>query len=42
MDRSKETPLILSPHPLPLPRWGEGKGGENERRKKWIKTKNMY
>jgi hypothetical protein len=42
MDSSKETPFILSPSPFPSPRWGEGKGGENERRKKWIRKKNRY
>jgi hypothetical protein len=29
-------------HLSPLPRWGEGKGGENERRKKWIRKKNRF
>jgi hypothetical protein len=31
-------PLTLSPLPL----WGEGKGEENERRKKWIRKKNRF
>jgi hypothetical protein len=42
MAGQKRRLLYYPPHPLPLPRWGEGKGGENERRKKWIKTKNRY
>jgi hypothetical protein len=49
MDRSKEAPFILSPSPSPSPpclpagrRWGEGKGEENERRKKWIRKKNRF
>jgi hypothetical protein len=44
MDRSKEAPFFKFYHPSssPSPQRGEGKGGENERRKKWIRKKNRF